>query len=233
MAERAADEADSARAGARCHRHHPTPAPPARDRRSGCGFSTYPPGCARPGAGPWPRPSPPPVVARWSGVRACCESASCSPVITFCGTWGSDAPAGGPAGAAVAAGHQAGSSAGVDAAAADRRHTVADPDRRALARRAGTLWARGTGSTTCSGAGSGTVPGQGSSPSSRPSPFDTDRHPTGIPLVGGYDECERRGVKPAEALRLSAVQGVSPPTRTDLKIRQRTHGEPTRQPDAA
>ncbi|MET8816565.1 hypothetical protein ABZW47_31775 [Streptomyces sp. NPDC004549] len=46
------------------------------------------------------------------------------------------------------------------------------------------------------------------------SPFDTVRHPTGIPLVGGHDEHERPGAELGElteALRLSAAQGVPRP----------------------
>jgi transposase len=51
----------------------------------------------------------------------------------------------GPAGAVVADGQEAGSSADVDAAAADRRHTVADQGRCAVARRARSGTSRGTG----------------------------------------------------------------------------------------
>ncbi len=62
-------------------------------------------------------------------ARPCCESRSWSWMITLCGAWGSDERPVGPAGAVVAAGHQAGPSTGVDAAAADRRRALADPDR--------------------------------------------------------------------------------------------------------
>lgn len=54
-------------------------------------------------------------------------------MILSCGTWRSDGYAVGPAGAVVADGREAGPAADMDPAAADRRHTVADADRDAVA----------------------------------------------------------------------------------------------------
>lgn len=66
-------------------------------------------------------------------------------MITSRGTWGSDERPVGPACAVAADGYQTGPAAGVDAAAADRRHTVADPDRCSVAGCARTLRAVGPG----------------------------------------------------------------------------------------
>lgn len=60
-------------------------------------------------------------------------------MITCRGEWRSDERPVGPAGAVVADGQEAGPSADVDAAATDRRHTVADQGRCAVARRAGAV----------------------------------------------------------------------------------------------
>jgi hypothetical protein len=66
-------------------------------------------------------------------------------MITFGGVWRSDERPVGAAGAVVAAGQESGPSADGDAAAVDRRHTVADQGRCAVARRAGAVRAVGPG----------------------------------------------------------------------------------------
>lgn len=65
-------------------------------------------------------------------------------MIMFCGTWRSDRRAVGPAGAVVAGGQETRAPSGVEPAAADRRHTVADPGRYALAGCARTVWPLGS-----------------------------------------------------------------------------------------
>lgn len=66
-------------------------------------------------------------------------------MISLHDAWGSDGCAVGPAGAVAAQGQKAGSAYDVDSAAADRRHTVADPNRDTMAGRPGLVWALGPG----------------------------------------------------------------------------------------
>ena len=60
-------------------------------------------------------------------------------MILFCGTWRHDGCTVGSAGAVVAGGREAGAAAGASQTAVDRRHTVADPGRYAVARCSGTV----------------------------------------------------------------------------------------------